>query len=315
MRFLEPRWLLALLAVAALAAGYLVAARRRGRYAVRFTQVGLLASVAPRRPGWRRHVAAAAFLLALATLGMALARPAADVRVPRERATVILALDVSLSMEATDVAPSRLVAAQRAAKAFVAQLPPTFNVGLVSFAGTATVAVSPTRDRAAVQRGIDGLTLAEATATGEAIFAALGAIRQVPADGANGPPPARIVLMSDGFRTVGRPNSLAEQAAVEAKVPVSTIAFGTDSGTVSVQGQQVPVPVDRSALQAIAAATGGRYYAAASESALRAVYTDLGSSIGWRTVPREVTRWFAGAALLLGLLAGALSLLWTSRLP
>jgi Ca-activated chloride channel family protein len=315
MRFLAPWWLLLLIAVAALSAGYVVIQLRRRTYAVRFTQLALLRSVAPRRPGWRRHLAAGVLLLTLVALTTAMAKPAATTKVPRERATVMLALDVSLSMQASDVRPTRIQAAKTAAKAFVRQLPATFNLGLVSFAGTATVAVSPTKDHGSVERAIDNLSLGEATATGEAVFAALDAIKAVPADGAKGPPPARIVLLSDGFRTVGRGNDVAAQAAVEARVPISTIAFGTDTGTVSLQGQEVPVPVDRSALRQLADNTSGKYYEAASASKLRAVYQDLGSSIGFRTVPRDVTRWFVGIALLLGISAAGMSLLWTSRLP
>ena len=315
MSFLAARWLLLLAVVAALAVAYVVTALRRRVYAVRFTNVALLRSVAPRSPGWRRHVAAATFLLSLLGLVTAMARPTAVVRVPRERATVMVAIDVSLSMMATDVSPSRISAARSAAKQFVSGLPRTFNVGLVSFAGTAAVAVAPTTDRPQVGAAIDGLRLAESTATGEAVFAALGAIRAVPADGAQTPAPARIVLLSDGFRTVGRNNDDASVAAKAAHVPVSTIAFGTDDGTVEVQGQEIRVPVDRVALRVLAESTSGHYYSAATGRQLKAVYEDLGSSIGYRRQTREVTSWFLGSGLLLALLSGAMSLLWTARLP
>ncbi len=313
--FLASRWLLLLIVVAALAAAYVVVALRRRVYAVRFTNLALLKSVAPRSPGWRRHLAATASLLGLLSLVLAMARPTAEVRLPRERATVMVVIDVSLSMQATDVRPTRITAARTAAKQFISELPTTFNVGLVSFAGTAAVAVSPTRDRASVREGIDGLQLAESTATGEAVFAALGAIKAVPADGARGPAPGRIVLLSDGFRTVGRTNAEATAAANAAHIPVSTIAFGTDTGSVELQGQEIPVPVDRVALRQLAESTSGHYYSAASSDQLRAVYQDLGSSIGYRRVPREITTWFLGVGLLLALTAAAMSLLWTARLP
>lgn len=313
--FLAAHWLLLLIAVAALAGGYLFVALRRRTYAVRFTNLALLRSVAPRGPGWRRHVAAVAFLLSLLALVTAMARPSTFVKVPRERATVMIALDVSLSMMATDVSPSRVAAAKAAAKQFVDELPKTFNVGLVSFAGTASVVVSPTKDHSQLKTAIDGLQLDESTATGEAVFAALTALAAVPPDGARGPAPGRIVLLSDGFRTAGRSNDAAADAARESKVPVSTIAFGTDDGSVELQGQLVPVPVDRDALQQLAEATAGRYYAAASGKELREVYKDLGSSIGFRRVPREITTWFLGLGLMLGFAAGAMSLVWTSRLP
>jgi Ca-activated chloride channel family protein len=163
--------------------------------------------------------------------------------------------------------------------------------------------------------GIEGLTLAEATATGEAVFTSLDAIRTVPADGAEGAPPARIVLLSDGYRTSGRSVEDASAAAEAANVPVSTIAFGTDTGVVDIRGQLQRVPVDRLSLQQLAEKTKGYFYEAASVSELKQVYEDMGSSIGHRVEPREVTQWYAGVALLLGLIAGAMSLLWTSRLP
>ena len=315
IRFLQPWWLLALLPVFAVAGLYIWRQFRRRQYAMRFTNVDLLRTLAPKGLGWRRHAAAGAFLLALVALGSAMARPSLDKKEPLERATVMLAIDVSLSMEADDVKPNRIEAAQEAAKAFVNELPPTYNLGLVSFAKSANVLVSPTKDRASVIAGIDGLTLAEATATGEAVFTSLDAIRSVPADGANGAPPARIVLLSDGYRTSGRSIEDAATAATAANVPVSTIAFGTDTGVVDIRGQLQRVPVDRLSLQQLADTTKGFFYEAASVSELKKVYEDMGSSIGHKVEAREVTQWYAGAALLFALAAGAMSLLWTSRLP
>jgi Ca-activated chloride channel family protein len=315
IRFLQPWWLLALLPVLLVAAAYAWRQFRRRAYAVKFTNVDLLRTLAPKGLGWRRHAAAGAFLLSLTALGTAMARPSVDTEEPLERATVILAIDVSLSMEADDVAPSRIEAAQEAAKAFVNELPPSYNLGLVSFAKSANVLVPPSKDRAAVVTAIDGLTLAEATATGEAVYTSLDAIRSVPADGAAGAPPARIVLLSDGYRTSGRSVEDASAAAAAANVPVSTIAFGTDGGVVDIRGQMQRVPVDRLSLEEMAEATKGYFYEAASVTELKQVYEDMGSSIGHRVEPREVTQWYAGVALLFGLLAAAMSLLWTSRLP
>ena len=315
IRFLEPLWLLALLPVVTVAAVYVWRQFRRRQYAMRFTNVDLLRTLAPKGLGWRRHVSAAAFLLSLFILASALARPSVDKEEPLERATVMLAIDVSLSMEADDVAPNRIEAAQEAAKAFVKELPPTYNLGLVSFAKAANVLVSPTKDRSAVITAIDGLTLAEATATGEAVFTSLDAIRSVPADGADGAPPARIVLLSDGYRTSGRSIEDAATAASSANVPVSTIAFGTDTGVVDIRGNLQRVPVDRLSLLQLAEKTEGFFYEAASVSELKKVYEDMGSSIGHRVEPREVTQWYAGAALLFALVAASLSLIWTSRLP
>ncbi|QGN47889.1 VWA domain-containing protein [Micromonospora sp. WMMD558] len=314
IRFLQPWWLLAVLPVLALAAFYVWRQLHRRAYAMRFTNVDLLRTLAPKGLGWRRHVPAAAFLLSLLVLATALARPAVDTREPLERATVMLAIDVSLSMQADDVAPNRLAAAQEAAKQFVDELPDSYNLGLVSFAKAANVLVSPTKDRQAVTAAIDGLVLAESTATGEAVFTCLEAIRSVPADGAAGIPPARIVLLSDGYRTSGRSVEEAAAAAQAANVPVSTIAFGTDGGQVDIGGQLQRVPVDRLALADLAETTEGYFYEAASVSELKQVYQDMGSSIGFRTEPREVTQWYAGVALLFALCAGAASLLWSSRI-
>jgi Ca-activated chloride channel family protein len=315
IRFLQPWWLLALLPVAAVAAGYVWRQWRRRVHAVRFSNLELLRRIAPAGLGWRRHVAAAAFVLALVALSTGMARPAVDRELPIERATIMLAIDVSLSMEANDVAPTRLEAAQAAAVQFAGELPPEHNLGLVAFARSANVMVPPGTDREAVVRGIESLVLAEATATGEAVFTSLDAIRTVPADGAEGPPPARILLLTDGYRTYGRSVEEAGTAAAEANVPVSTVAFGTDDGVVDIAGQLYRVPVDRDSMAALAESTGGQYYEAESLAELTAVYEDMGSSVGHRLVPQEITQWYLGGALALALLAGTFSLLWTPRLP
>ncbi|MFI5933592.1 VWA domain-containing protein [Actinoplanes sp. NPDC051494] len=315
IRFLQPWWLLVVLPVLLVAAAYIWRQFRKRHYAMKFTNVDLLRTLAPKGLGWRRHVSAAAFLLSLFILALGMARPSIDREEPLERATVMLAIDVSLSMEADDVAPNRIEAAQEAAKAFVQELPPTYNLGLVSFAKSANVLVSPTKERGDVLAGIDGLTLAEATATGEAVFTSLDAIRSVPSDGADGAPPARIVLLSDGYRTSGRSIEDAGAAAEAANVPVSTIAFGTDTGIVDIRGVLQRVPVDRLSLQQLAEKTKGYFYEAASVSELKQVYEDMGSSIGHRVEPREITQWYAGTALLFGIAAAAWSMVWTSRLP
>jgi Ca-activated chloride channel family protein len=316
IRFVSPVWLLAVIPVLAIAGAYVWRQLHRRSYAVRFSNVELLRTVAPGGVGKvRRNASAVAFLLALLILALSLAKPAVDGKQPLERATIMLAIDVSLSMQATDVAPTRIAAAQAAAKSFVAELPATFNLGLVSFAKSANVLVSPGKDREAVNSAIDGLQLAEATATGEAVFTCLDAIAAVPADGAQGPPPARIVLLSDGYRTSGRPIEEAAAAASQANVPVSTIAFGTDDGTVDISGVPQRVPVDRYALQTLAESTRGNYYEAASQSELKKVYSDMGSSIGYRKKANEIAPWFVGIGLVFALTAAALSLLWSPRLP
>jgi Ca-activated chloride channel homolog len=315
--FLEPQRLWLFVAVAVLLGVYVfLQIRRRATYAVRFTNLALLDVVAPKRPGWRRHVTAAALLLGLAALVTAMAEPAREEQVPRERATVVLAIDTSLSMEATDVLPSRLDAAKVAADDFLDTVPDTINVGLVSFAGGANVLVPPTTDHDNVRRAVEGLELAEGTAIGEAIFSSLDALAIVPeADDPDEAVPASIIVISDGETTMGRTNEQGIEAAVEADVPVSTIAFGTDGGLIFVEGEAVPVPPNLEALQAIADETGGVFFEAESSGELEAAYDDLGSSIGFETEQREITEWFVGAAFAALLAAGALSLLWFSRLP
>jgi Ca-activated chloride channel family protein len=309
-------WLL--IPVVALAVLYVLSELRRRDYAMRFTDVSLLASVAPRRPQWfRRQIPAALLILALTSLVISLTRPAHASKVPRERATVMLAIDVSNSMAATDVSPTRLIAAKQGAQAFIDQLPARINLGLVSFSGTASVQVPPTRDRQEVRRAINALELGPSTAIGEGVFACLQAIRDSSARlrDAQGLPPARIVLLSDGSTQTGRSNDSAAQAARNAKVPVDTIAYGTQDGTVVIQGQPIPVPVNEAALQRLAEQTGGSYHRATSGDELRGVYKGLGSSIGYQTIRKEIDGWFTGIGLALGLISGALGLWWRARLP
>jgi Ca-activated chloride channel homolog len=318
--FSHPWWLLLLVIVATLVAGYVLLLRRRRRDTIRFTNLELLDRVAPKRQGWYRHLPAAALIVALTVLTIALAGPQAEARVPRNRATVVLVVDVSLSMKATDVEPNRLAAAQEAAKAFADQLTPGINLGLVSFAGTAAVLVSPTVDRDPVKRAVDGLKLSESTATGEAIFAAVQSVetfsQAIAGAAAEGPPPARIVLMSDGKQTVPggvmpeeepRGAFTAARAAAEAGIPVSTISFGTDYGTIEINpGERTPVAVDDSSMRQIADLSGGQFFTAASEGELRQVYADLSDQIGYEVRRVDVSRpWLAGGALLMVVGLGA----------
>lgn len=317
LSFLEPWRLLVLLAVAALVAGYVVQQRRRTAYAVRFTDLDLLASVAPRTPGWRRHVPAALLVLSLTAMSAAFAKPVAAVEVDREQATVVVALDVSASMQATDVDPNRFAAAKAAATSFVEGLPESFDVALVSFAQSASVRVAPTRDHESVVEAIDRLQLQGGTAIGDAVDASLDAITANAVGSGAGAEaaPARIVLLSDGANTAGRPVQEAAQEAVDAGVPVTTIAYGTPDGTVQVQGRTIAVPVDGPSLQQLAQATEGQYYTAQSGEELAGVYADIGEQVGTTTERREVTAAFTGFALLTALAAGVASLVWFARLP
>jgi Ca-activated chloride channel family protein len=315
--FLSPWRLLLLLAVVALAVVYVVFQRRRSAYAVRFTNLELLESVAPKRPGWRRHLTAGLQLLALATLVVAFAQPTHEVKVPRERATVVLAIDTSLSMEATDVKPDRISAAKAAATSFLNDVPAEVNVGLVSFSGTSQLEVAPTTDRKAVADAIDQLELGEGTAIGSAIDTSLDALGTVPPAPDGSTVPAAVVVMSDGTTTMGVANSEAAQRAEEEGVPVSTIAFGTPQGTVTIPetGETVQVPVDAQALAAIAQATGGQSYEATTQGQLTDVYASIGSSIGYDTVDSDITEWFVAGALLGFVVAAGFALAWSNRIP
>jgi Ca-activated chloride channel family protein len=313
--FLSPGRLWLLLLVAALAVGYVLASRRRPARALRFSELDLLASVLPRSAAWKRHVPPVLLLLTLTALTTAFARPTGQVDVPRERATVVVALDVSLSMLADDVSPDRITAAKQSAADFVEGLPDRFDVGLVAFSGRAGVVVSPTQDHAAVVAAVDGLRLDEATAIGEAVFASLDAVASVPTGVQAEAPPARIVLLSDGTNTSGRSLPAAAEAAREAGVPVSTIAYGTPDGTVEVRGDLISVPVDAPALAELAEATDGSAFTAESGEELRSVYEDIGGQVGTTSETREVTARVAGVALALGVAAALASLVWGVRLP
>jgi Ca-activated chloride channel family protein len=317
MHFLAPGYLWLLLAAAALAVLYVVVQLRRKTFVARFSNTELLGSVVPRRPGWRRHLTFALLLIALLVLSLGVAKPATAVRVPRENATVILAIDVSLSMEATDVLPSRIAAAKDAGRQFVGLLPKRINLGLVAFGGTANLLVPPTLDRHAVKKAISRLHLETSTAIGEAIFTSLQAIQVFTRSntGPGGKPaPARIVLLSDGTNTVGRPVSSAVRAARRAHVQVSTIAFGTPDGTVTIDGHVQPVPADTQALAAIAHRTGGSFHTAASVEQLKSVYADIGSQIGYTTKQHDISWRFLLGGLLSLFAAGGAALLWSGRL-
>ena len=317
MHFLSPAYLLLLVLVAALLAAYLVLQLRRQTFVARFSNVELLGSVAPRRPGWRRHLTFALMMIGLLVLSLGVAKPSAAVRVPREKATVMLAIDVSRSMEATDVLPTRLAAAQSAGKEFVKLLPARINLGLLSFARNANVLVPPTVERDPVTKAIDSLQLANYTAIGEAIFSSLDAIstfaRTTTAQG-SAAPPARIVLLSDGTNTVGRTVGEAIAAAKKAGVKVSTIAFGTQSGTVTIHGISRQVPADDDALRQIAESTGGSFHTAHSEQELSSVYQDIGSQIGYTIRHRDISWRFLLGGVLFLFAAGGAAMLWAGRL-
>jgi Ca-activated chloride channel homolog len=322
--FTAPWWFLLMIVVALIGGGYVVVQRMRRKRTLRFTNLELLERVMPKRQSWVRHVPPVVLVIALMLLTTAMAGPTAEQRVPRNRATVMLVIDVSLSMEATDVRPTRLRAAQDAAKDFVTGLTPGINLGLIAFAGTATVLVSPTTDREGVANAIDNLRLAESTATGEAIFAALQAIdgfAQV-ISGVEGAPPARIVLMTDGKQTIPTDDGndprgafTAARAAAETKIPVSTISFGTEHGEVTIDGKTQSVPVDDESMQEIARLSGGEFYRAATADQLHRVYDTLGEQIGYETKDADASRPWLMLGTLAALIAAGSALLIGQRLP
>ncbi|MET4050043.1 MULTISPECIES: VWA domain-containing protein [unclassified Rhodococcus (in: high G+C Gram-positive bacteria)] len=325
--FTSPWWLLFVLVVAGLVVGYVLAQRRRHKHTLRFSNMELLEKVAPTRPGYWRHVPTALVLAGLLVLTIALAGPTADQKVPRNRATVILVIDVSLSMEATDVEPSRLAAAQEAGKSFAEGLTPGINLGLVAFAGTASVLVSPSANREATKAAIDKLQLSERTATGEAIFTSLQSIDTLGAvlGGGDAAPPARIVLLSDGKQTVPespddpRGGYTAARAAKDKNVPISTISFGTSYGTVDIEDEsgveRVPVPVDDPSLREIADLSGGSFFTASSLEELRAVYDTLEEQIGFEITRGDASRPWLILGVVLTALGLGTALVLRQRLP
>jgi Ca-activated chloride channel family protein len=319
--FGSPLVLLALLAVPLLAIVYVRAERDRRGAAAAFASPHLQPSVAPRRPGWRRHAPLIAVALALAALIVAAARPQRTVAVPVERASIMLATDVSGSMSATDVQPSRLTAAKRAAAQFVSTVPKQVNLGVLAFNQTPRVLQNPTRDRAAVSSAISRMTASGGTATGEAIATATAVLNRSPGVGRKRPP-AAIVLLSDGASTSGRDAVAAAQAAGKLKIPVYTVALGTAQGTIQVprprsQGggtRTERVPPDPRSLAQIARASRAKAFTAESAAGLKAVYERLGSQLGHKKEKRQVTSAGAGGGLLLLLGGVAMSLGFFGRI-
>jgi Ca-activated chloride channel family protein len=326
MSFAAPQRLWLLVLAAGCLVAYLAVQRRRRQDAARFASPALLPLLMPRRPGWWRHLIAAVFAagLILATVGAA--QPTVPGTEEREQATVIIAIDASDSMGATDVKPDRITAAVTAARSFIGDLPSTFHVGLVTANSSPAVLVAPTTDHQAVQNALDTLELSPGTALGEAIFTSLSALPRQSAAAPSGrlrapgqptdekkSPAARVVLLSDGVTTTGRPDAEAVDAAVAAGVPVSTIAFGTDDASVVSQGQTVEVPVDDTALRAIAEGTGGTSFDAASLSELRQVYEEIDADVTIVATDRDIAEWFAGGALILIVVAAVVSMLTTAR--
>src|SRR5712692_9503903 len=324
MTFQWPLMLLGLAALPVLTAVYVWALRRPIRAPVAHTQLALLAQAVAASPQWRRHVPAALAALALVAVILAMARPVAPLPVPAVQNTVVLSIDVSRSMLADDIPPSRIEAAKTAAREFVRAVPQGLKVGLVSFSSYATLIVAPTADRLRVLEAIDLLSTEYATAIGDGLLEAIWTLpgRQRPSTpGAAAAPPTRpvppgtVVLLSDGQSNRGTLPQDAARVAREQDVKVYTIGVGTPEGTfLSLGGRSIWVRLDEATLMEIAEMTGGRYFHATSASELRRVYRQLSRTIGWEARPTEVSALAAGAAALLLVTAVGISLLGVHRL-
>jgi Ca-activated chloride channel family protein len=310
----QPAFLFGLLGVAALAGLYVFAQRRRRRYAMRFTDVSLLQSVAGRGPGVRRHIPPALFLLGAAALVLAAAQPVLNLMVARNDASVMLVIDTSGSMDAVDVQPTRLEAARSAAHTLIDHLPANTRVGLVSFSTSPTLAAAMTDNRQDVITALDYLQAGGATATGDALSLAISQLTSTAQGATSSRPPAMIVLLTDGVTNRGSDPLAAAAKAKAAGVTIVTVGIGSRNDAVTVHGQRVG-GVDDQALGAIASATGGKYYFAEEAGQLSQIYSNLGNSFGWRFLRFDAT----AALIVLGtviVVSGAgLSLYWFRVLP
>lgn len=313
--FLNPERLWWLLLVPVLVGLYIFLSRRKNRSGMRFTNTGVLGAVVPVQSQWRRHLAVALTLLSLIALTVAWSRPSGVDRVPRERATIILVLDVSQSMASTDVKPNRLDAAKAEAKEFVASLPPVYNVALVSLSGNPAARMPPTTDRGQVGRAIDALTLQDSTAIGDSISVAMSTLQSAPKAADGSVPPGAIVLLSDGQNTAGRSPTQEAAAAAKAKVPIYTIAYGTENGYVDLDGKREKVPPDKALLQRIASMTNGQAYSAENVGQLDSVYKNIRSEVGYEEVRKEITATWAGYGLAFAVVAALAAVSLGARWP
>lgn len=313
--FRSPARLWILTALPILILLYLVLMRLRGRVSLRFTNTGVLGAVMGSQRRWTRHVAVAMSLCSLVALGLAWAQPLGTEKVPRQRATVVMVVDTSLSMEATDVDPDRLTAAKQAAQDFIAGLPDSYNVALVALNGQPSTKMPPSTDRGALERALQGLGLEDGTAIGEALSLALKAVKQAPVGENEEPAPAMVVMLSDGANTVGEGPEAAAGAAKEAGIPVYTIAFGTQNGYVDVDGVREPVPPDVATMKEVARITDGESVSADSASSLADAYKDIGSSVGYEEVRKPITAQYAFGALGFAIVAALGAVMMAARWP
>lgn len=315
-QFYNPSRLWAIIAVPILLLAYLILLRLKRNKGMRYTQASIVGAVVPRQSGWRRHISVAMTLLCLIAIAGAWARPVGDDRVSRERATVVIVMDRSLSMQATDIEPNRLDAAKQAAKDFAAELPASYNVALVGMSASSSVLVAPTTDRQSFNTMVDSLELQEGTDIGAAILAALGAIAMAPLTDDDSPAPGMIVLLSDGENESATDS--VESAVAEAKdeqVPIYTIAYGTQNGYVDLDGERYNVAPNLEVLAQIAQETGGEALDASSADQLQRAYTRLNSDIGYEIVHKEVTARWALYASLFAMVAALGAVSMAARWP
>jgi Ca-activated chloride channel family protein len=313
MTFEWPTALIALGLLPVLAGVYVWMQRRRKAYTVRFTNLGLLREVVGNSPGVRRHVPPVLFLLGMAALLVSLGRPTMVLAVPRTGADVMLVLDVSGSMAATDIQPTRLGAATSAAKQFVDSLPDGTRVGVVSFSQGASVVAPLSSDKTRADAALDRLVPNGGTAIGDGLNAALTQLSQAPADSQGERDPGLVVLLSDGESNFGESPQTVAQRASQQGVQVDTVGIG-QRGTQAYVDRQ-PVGLDETTLENVASTTGGQYFYAADANQLSQIYSQLTSHLTWVTQRTEITALVSGLAAAFFLVAGALSMRWFGRLP
>ena len=313
--FLNPERLWWLLLVPFLVAAYVWIIRRKKRTGMRYTNTAVLGAVIPKQSQWRRHLAVAMTLLSLVAIVMAWARPNGVERVPRERATIVLVIDVSQSMRATDVKPNRMDAAKQLSEDFAKSLPAKYNLAIVALSGSPSVKLPPTTDRGLALRAIEALTTQDSTSVGPALLTALAAIQMAPKGDDGSTAPGAVVLLSDGSNNGNSsPIQAAEQLA-KANIPVYTIAYGTDNWSVDLDGVRNSVPPDRELMQRIAQETKGTYSAAESAGQLDSVYKNLSSQVGYEEVKKETTAMWAGYALAFAVVAALAAVSLGARWP
>lgn len=344
MDFLWPYMLWGLLLIPLLIIAYILAQRRRQRYAVRYASLSLVKEALGKGPGFRRHIPPLLFLLGLTAMVIALARPVSVVRLPSEEGTIILSMDTSGSMAADDLAPNRMEAAKTAARAFVQHQPQSVRVGIVSFSDNAFIVQAPTTDQEAVLAAIDRLYPQRGTAIGRGLQTSLNAIMEVPDNlndsfgPPNGPPnsgafgpqaapsptavpkgtfdSAVVVLLTDGENNQGPDPADVAQQASDMGVKVFTVGIGSKEGSVlHIQGRSIRTRLDEDLLKQVAETANGSYYNAANESDLKNIYANLGTRLVLKTEKTEVTAGLTGLAAAFSIIGGALSLLWFNRLP